>query len=121
MIGTGRRTRCRAHRSLRSRLSAASERDVVVEVVDRHTAARRGGAGGARVVAETAAGIAFVIAALCRRPAGAAAGAIEHRQLAAKALQYDLGRVTLLAAIVGPFAGLQCALDIDLGALAQIL
>src|SRR5258708_1966358 len=50
-----------------------------------------------------------------------AAGAVGHRQLAAKALQNELGRVALLAAVVGPFAGLQGALDINLGSLLQVL
>src|SRR5262249_43266517 len=55
--------------------------------------------------------------------AGFAAGAagVEHGEFAAEALQHDLGRVFLLAGLVGPFARLQLALDIDLGALVQIL
>src|SRR5579883_3117875 len=55
-----------------------------------------------------------------RPRAGAAAGAVEHRQLAAEAAEDDLGRIALLTRIVGPFAGLQGALEIDLGALLQI-
>ena len=43
-----------------------------------------------------------------------AAGAIEHRQLAAEALQHHFGGVALLTAVVGPFAGLQGALDVNL-------
>src|SRR5690242_19651958 len=45
---------------------------------------------------------------------------IQHGQLAAEILQHDLGRVFLGAVLVGPFAGLELALDIDLGALAQV-
>src|SRR5229473_638977 len=50
----------------------------------------------------------------------AAAGGVEHCQFAAEAGQHDFGRVFLDAGVVGPFAGLQGALDIDLGALAQV-
>src|SRR5206468_5347024 len=52
--------------------------------------------------------------------AAAAAGAVEHGQFTAEALQHHLGRVFLDPGVVGPFAGLQGALDIDLGALAQV-
>src|SRR5262249_50767670 len=54
--------------------------------------------------------------------AGIAAGAagVEHGEFAAKALQHDFGRVFLLTRLVGPFARLQLALDIDLGALVQV-
>src|SRR5439155_8927882 len=63
-----------------------------------------------------------VIAALAGAAAlaAAAASAVQHRQFAAEALQYHLGRVFLDAGVVGPFAGLQGALDIDLRALAQV-
>src|SRR5215468_6132376 len=72
-----------------------SERDVVVEVVDRRAPAsgHRGG-GGARLVGE-----ALVVTGFHRWPAGAA-GAVKHRQLATEALQHDLSRVALLAGIV---------------------
>ena len=54
---------------------------------------------------------------------GAAAFAARSsmHQFAAEALQHDFGRVFLVAVLVGPFAGLQRALEINLGALAQIL
>src|ERR1700754_4649768 len=65
-----------------------------------------------------------------RRLAGAAAAAattatftaapIQHGQFAAEILQHHLGGVFLLPVLVRPFAGLELALDIDLGALAQI-
>ena len=51
--------------------------------------------------------------------AAAAAAAVEHGQLAAEFLQHDFGGVFLGAGLVGPFAGLQRALDIDLAALLQ--
>ena len=53
--------------------------------------------------------------------ATAAATAVEHGQGRVEALQHDFGRVLLVAALVGPFAGLQRALDVNLGALLQIL
>jgi len=46
---------------------------------------------------------------------------IQHRQFAAEAVQHDFGRVAILTVVAGPFAGLQCALEIDLRALAQVL
>src|SRR6516164_4341296 len=85
------------------------ERDVVVEVVDRGAGTcRRGRAARRRLVVKTTAGKTLVIAALHRRPAGAAGARrpIQHRQLAAEAVQHDLRRVALLAALIGPFAGL---------------
>jgi len=54
-------------------------------------------------------------------PAFAAAATVEHGQLAAEALQHDLRAVAVLAVLVGPLPGLKLALDIDLGALAQVL
>ena len=53
--------------------------------------------------------------------AAATPASVEDRHLAAEALQHDLGRVLFDAGLVGPFAGLELALDIDLRALAQIL
>src|SRR5206468_7398128 len=74
----------------------------------RRGAGRAAGAEVARIVgAETA--------------ATAAAAAVQHRQGRVKTLQHDFGRVLLDAALVGPFAGLQRALDVNLGALLQIL
>ena len=68
-----------------------------------------------------------VIHASARTSAGAsaslatAAAAVEHGERAAEARDHDLGRVALLAALVGPFARRELALDIDLGALAHVL
>ena len=53
--------------------------------------------------------------------ATAAAAAVEHGQGRVETLQHDFGRVLLDAVLVGPFAGLQRALDVNLGALLQIL
>src|SRR6185295_16681765 len=96
----------------------SSERDVVVHVAvadaGRDCAPRRG--ADRSTGAEVAAGIIGGEAA-----ATAAAAAVEHRQGRVEALQHDFGRVLLDAALVGPFAGLQRALDVNLGALFQIL
>ena len=51
----------------------------------------------------------------------ALAGAVEKRELAAKALQHHFGRVAVLARLVLPFARLQRALEVNLRALFQIL
>src|SRR6185437_10361885 len=52
--------------------------------------------------------------------AAAAAAPVEHGELAAIALQHDFRRIALLAGIVGPFARLERALEIDLGTLLQV-
>src|SRR4030095_8648328 len=51
----------------------------------------------------------------------AAIAAIQHGQFAPEILQHHFGRIFLGTVLVGPFAGLKLAFDIDLGALAQIL
>src|SRR5437763_11625298 len=100
-----------------------SERDFVVEVgvaAAGGAAAHRGRGGAGGVVAATAE---ILVVAAFARAAALAAGApstIQHRQFAAEFLQHHLGRVFFLALLVGPFAGLQGALDIDLRALAQV-
>src|SRR5438876_1863108 len=53
--------------------------------------------------------------------ARAAAAAIEHGQARVEPLQHHLGRVFLDASLVGPFARLQLALDVNFGALLEIL
>src|SRR5260221_14717452 len=92
-----------------SRVPPSSERDFVVEVgvaAAAPAAARRAGSG-ARRLAVAAGAITLVIAALARPGAlAAAAGAVEHRQLAAEALQYHLRRITPLVLLVGPFSRL---------------
>src|SRR5690606_28019855 len=70
----------------------------------------------AAAAAVTAAAIAVVTAAAAR-----AAAAVQHVQFAAKGAQRDFGRVAVIAALVLPFAGLQLAFDIDLGAFFQVL
>src|ERR1700760_3208896 len=54
--------------------------------------------------------------------AAATAGAtIEHGEVRIESLQHHLGRIFFGAALVGPFAGLQLAFNVNLGALLQIL
>src|SRR6185369_17460694 len=50
-----------------------------------------------------------------------AAAAVEHHQFAPELLEHDLGRIFLRPVLVGVFAGLELALEINLGALFQIL
>ena len=56
-----------------------------------------------------------------RRRRRAAAAGIEHGERRVEALQHHFGGVFLDAVLVGVFAGLQLALEIDFGALLQIL
>ena len=53
--------------------------------------------------------------------AARAAARVEHGQRGVEALQHHLGRIFLDAVLVGVLAGLELALEIDLGALLQIL
>src|SRR5713226_2360056 len=97
---------------------APSKRDIVVHVAVAGAGCDRTARRGARGTtgAEIAAGII--------RPeiAGpAAAAAIEHGQRGVEALQHHFGRIFLDAGLVGPFARLQRAFDVNLGALLQIL
>src|SRR5690348_17679472 len=95
----------------------ALERNIVVHVAvaaaaGRHRAPRRGRDRA------TGAEIAGIVGA---EAAATAAAAVQHGQGRVEALQHDFGRVFLDAALVGPFARLQRALDVNLGALLQIL
>src|SRR5258708_36831375 len=94
----------------------ALERDVVLEVA--RLAARR------RTAAATACHRRRCLLIHAARGAGlatAAAAAVEHGERAAEARDDHLRRVALLAALVGPFARRELALDIDLGALLHVL
>src|SRR5215469_6268916 len=103
------------HRFGRARSPASaiscSERDFVVQVRGRR---RLGLAapGSSRRRGWLVRGKAAVTARTC---------AIEHRELATEFLQHHFGRVFLLARLIGPFARLQRALQINLGALFQVL
>src|SRR5580658_585578 len=99
-----------------------SERDVVVEILARATPGSAAGGGLLGVCRGAAPAAAFGAArstTTSRAATGSAtrtAAAAEHLQLVAD----DLGRVTLVALLVLPFAGAQAPFDIDLRALAQI-
>src|SRR6202034_1842262 len=105
-----------------------SERDVVVEILARATPGSAAGGGLLGVCRAAAPAAAFGAArgttasrgtTTSRAATGSAtrtAAAAEHLQLVAD----DLGRVTLVALLVLPFAGAQAPFDIDLRALAQI-
>src|SRR3954453_1239840 len=97
-----------------------SERDIVVHVAVAATAAS--GNGTARCAADRTGG-AEIAARLVAEAAASptAATTVQHRQGRVEALQHDFGRVLLDAALVGPFAGLERTLDVNLGALLQIL
>src|SRR6266404_1956554 len=95
--------------------SSRSERNIVVHVTvagaSRDCAARRGSGG-----TEIAVGI-----IRCEIAAPTTAAAIEHGQVRVEPLQHHLGRVLLDAGLVGPFARLQLSLDVNLGALLEVL
>src|SRR5277367_5910055 len=94
-----------------ARVDDASERDVVVHVgvaraCSSHTTRWRArGTAGTEVAATGLIG---------KATAATAAAAFEHGEGRVEPLQHDLGRVFLYAALIGPFAGLQLALDVDL-------
>src|SRR5262249_16153339 len=99
-------------------------RDLVVQLAREAAAA----AGVASAVARRLArpglaeiGTAAVAAGIADLRVTALSAGIQHLQLAAEFLQYDLGRVAVLAALVLPFAGLQLTLDVNLGAFLQVL
>src|SRR5687768_3656064 len=113
----------RPRKPLRPHIALSLERDFVVEVGAEVFA----GAGGlvalaaaeAAAAAATAAGVAAAVVVAAGRGAAAVAAA-EHGQFTAELLQDDLGRVLLDALGVGPFAGLQGALDVNAGALLKV-
>ena len=96
-----------------------SERNLVVHVV------ALAGAGHGRLALARAAASGRSSRNRRRCPAAArraaAAAAVEHGQRRVEALQHDLGRVFVVAVLVGPFAGLQRAFEINLRALLEIL
>src|SRR5687768_17259391 len=88
---------------------AASERDVVVEIVALHSSSR--GAG----ILLTLPWLRWPAARAAAGPASATSAA-EHLQL----IRDDLGGITLVALFVLPLARAQAPLDVDLRALAQV-
>src|SRR5262249_3023228 len=108
-----------SHRSRKTQRLLTSERDLIIHVGALAATPRSGHgrlalarSGGAEVAAIVVADVAV---------AATAAGAVEHGEGRIEALQHDLGRVALDIVLVGPLAGLQRALEIDLRALLQIL
>src|SRR4051794_4358704 len=91
-----------------------SERDVVV-----HVAAA--GAGGDRAARRRAAAAEIAAGILSAKAPAAPAAALEHGQVRVESLQHHFGRVFFDAALIGPFARLQLALEVNLGALLQVL
>src|SRR5277367_2062014 len=97
-----------------------SERNLVVHIAAAHGA----GTGHRRDLARRAGRAEIAAASLVHIAAAArarSAGAIEQRQLAAKALQHDFRGIAILAGLVLPFACLQRAFDVNLRALLEIL
>src|SRR5262245_38273928 len=94
------------------------ERNVVIELglaaARRRTAAT---SAARRTASEILVGTAAATAAFT----AATAAAVEHGERAAEARDHDLGRVALLAALVGPLSRRELSLDIDLGTLAHEL
>src|SRR3954468_18479601 len=98
-------------------LPDGSERDFVVEIAALAAPARHRGLPLARSRARRAEVAALGVVAAT----SAAARAIEHGQRRVEALQHHFGRVLLHALLVGPFARLQRAFQVNLGALLQVL
>src|SRR5271168_3361605 len=95
------------------------KRNVVVDRPGAAAGGERRPAIGARGLAEARALAALLVGEALA--VGAAAAGVEQLQFAAEALQHDLGRVAVGARLVLPLAGLELALDIDLGALLAVL
>src|ERR1019366_8338194 len=98
---------------------SSSERNLVIEVAALAAGAGHGGlARRARTRGAELAPAGFVAAEVT---AATATGTVQHGELRIEALQHDLGGIAILARLILPFAGLQGAFEIDLGALLQIL
>src|ERR1700738_4995715 len=98
---------------------ATLERDIVV-----HVAATPPGGGhrASRRSARRAARSEITTRIVRSKIAAATAGsAVEHGQGRVEILQHHFGRVFFHAALIGPFAGLQLAFDVNLGTLLQVL
>ena len=75
----------------------------------------------ARTTAATAIAATTAHAAAAATAALAAASAVQHGERAVIALQDDLSGIAVITILVLPFAGLQLAFDVNLGALLQVL
>src|SRR6185437_5971566 len=93
-----------------------SERNIIIHV------AVAGAGGGDRAARRTRRSTgAEVASGIVGANPAATAAAIQHGQVRVEALQHHFGRVFFGAALVGPFAGLQLAFNVNLGTLFQIL
>src|SRR5579862_7021759 len=104
-MDSGSRSRCSLGRN------DALERNLVVHLAAPGAAARAGASAGRRRDFARWPRRAKITARVIGAEIAATAGAVEQRQLAAKALQHHFGRVAVLARLVLPFARLQRALD----------
>src|SRR5690349_19562472 len=94
------------------------ERNLVVHVV---ALAGHGGLTFARS-ARRAGGAEYAIGGpVLAAATTAASAAVEHGQNRIEALQHGLGRIAILARLVLPFARLQLAFDVNLGAFFEVL
>src|SRR5712672_2989551 len=91
-----------------------SERDVVV-----HIAAA--GAGSDRAARRRTAAAEIAAGILGAKAAPARAAAVEHGEVRVETLQHHFGRVFFHTALVGPFASLQLAFEVNFCAFLQVL
>src|SRR4051794_3544123 len=98
------------------------ERNVVVQILARPTNTARGcgaallhGRGAAELAATRAAGAGLPAILVVHRPAALVA-AVEQRELAPEALQHHLCGLAFLAVLVGEFASLELAFQVNLRA-----
>src|SRR5271168_3261258 len=104
------RRRCRTFGGPEGQPAGSPKRNFVIQIRRRPWATARAPAPGR----SSAAIASFIRYTLVVAPVGT-----EHDDFTTELLQHYLGGVPLLAGIVGPFAGLQRALDVELGALLQ--
>src|SRR5579863_4201980 len=96
------------------------ERDLVVQIAAFRGIPRWAAATAAWCTGGGTRRGAFAIATtLPRTAAFTAAARVKHGQFALESADHDLGRIALLALLVGPLAGLQRAFDVNLAALVQ--
>ena len=84
-------------------MTSVPARNLVIEII-----------GGRTGVLDFATGLGLIVSAFVTLRA------VEHDERCAGALQHYLSGIPIVAALVLPFAGLELALDVDLGALAEI-
>src|ERR1700738_4251077 len=82
---------------------------------------RRGWPGRSPAMTRAALERNLVVHVLASAGAREGRGPVEHGVLAVEALQHDLGRVLVLTGLVLPFARLQRAFEVNLGALLEVL